>query len=369
MRVAVTGASGFIGRRVVTAAEAAGHQVVRLTRDTPRTECLAEVRAADAVIHLAGVNRSPNAQDFEAINAELTGQIAGAIDAKRSPIVLFSSSTQSGNDSEYGRTKRRAEEVLEELGSRGARIGIFRLPNVFGPGARPNYNSAIATFAHNSATGKALDIHDAARELSLVYVHDVARAFVDALTNAPARGAELRSVEPVFCATVGGLAQTFAGFADSRSNQRVPDVATEFSRRLYATYLSYLPPSGLAYDLAKRTDDRGALAEFLKSDTAGQIFVSRTRPGITRGNHFHHTKTEKFLVLEGDAVVRFRHVDGAGQILEYPVSGHQFRVVDIPPDYTHSIENVGAGELVVLFWASEIFDPADPDTTPLNVRN
>lgn len=369
MKVAVTGASGFIGRRVVTAAQGAGHQVVRLTRDTPRQECLSAARAADAVIHLAGMNRSPEPRDFDAINVELTEQIADAIDATRAPIVLFSSSTQSGNATDYGRTKRRAEESLERLGERGARVAIFRLPNVFGPGGRPNYNSVVATFAHNAATGKRLEIHDGSHELSLVYVHDVARAFVDALAQPPARGAELRSVAPVFCATVGGLAQTFTGFAASRSNQRVPDVASELGRRLYATYLSYLAPSNFAYDLDARRDDRGALAEFLKSDAAGQIFVSRTHPGITRGNHFHHTKTEKFLVLEGEAVVRFRQVDGTSEILEYPVSGKQFRVVDIPPDYTHSIENVGTGELIVLFWASEVFDPAAPDTTPLNVRH
>jgi UDP-2-acetamido-2,6-beta-L-arabino-hexul-4-ose reductase len=196
----------------------------------------------------------------------------------------------------------------------------------------------------------------------------VAAAMVAALASAPAKGAELRSVEPVHCATVGRLAALFGDFAASRANQRVPEVAGDLQKRLYATYLSYLPERAFAYDLPAKTDNRGSLAEFLKSDSAGQIFVSRTHPGITRGNHFHHTKTEKFLVLEGDAVVRFRRVDGTGQVLEYPVSGSQFRVVDIPPDYTHSIENTGARELIVLFWASEIFDPAAPDTMALNVR-
>jgi UDP-2-acetamido-2,6-beta-L-arabino-hexul-4-ose reductase len=368
MKVVVTGASGFIGRRVVTAAAQQGHSVVSITRETPRETLVEELRAADAVMHLAGANRPKDPADFQRINADLTASVCDAIDASRRPIVIFSSSTQSGNDTEYGRTKREAEDCLGRLASKGARVVIFRLPNVFGPGARPNYNSAVATFAHNAANGKPLEVHDASRELSLVYVHDVAAAIVGALSRPPASGVDLRSVEPVYCATVGRLAALFQGFAASRSNQRVPDVAGELPKRLYATYLSHLPASGFAYDLPARTDDRGSLAEFLKSDSAGQIFVSRTHPGITRGNHFHHTKTEKFLVLEGDAIVRFRRVDGTGQILEYPVSGSQFRVVDIPPDYTHSIENTGARELVVLFWASEIFDPAAPDTMALNVR-
>jgi len=368
MNVVVTGAGGFIGRRVVTAAVGAGHQVRSVTRSTPMPETRAALKEADAVIHLAGVNRPEDPAEFQAVNADYTAALCDSIDASRAPIIVFSSSTQSGNDTEYGRTKRSAEECLERLGAKGARVAIFRLPNVYGPGARPNYNSAVATFAFNAATGKPLEVHDAARELSLVYVHDVAGAMVDTLANPPAPGATVRSAEPVHCATVGRLAELFRGFAASRSTQRVPDVSSDLAKRLYATYLSHLPEGAFAYHLPAKEDNRGALAEFLKSEGAGQIFVSRTLPGVTRGNHFHHTKTEKFLVLEGDAVIRFRRVDGAGTVLEYPVSGRQFRVVDIPPDYTHSIENVGAGELVVLFWACEIFDPAAPDTTPLNVR-
>jgi UDP-2-acetamido-2,6-beta-L-arabino-hexul-4-ose reductase len=357
MKVVVTGANGFIGRRVVTAAAQQGHAVVPVTRDTPRADLVNELRTADAVVHLAGANRPHDPADFQRINVDLTASVCDAIDASRRPIVVFSSSTQSGNETEYGRTKREAEECLVGLAS-----------NVFGPGARPNYNSAVATFAHNAANGKPLDVHDPSRELSLVYVHDVAAAMAAALASPPGSGVELRSVEPVYCATVGRLAALFREFAMSRANQRVPDVAGDLPRRLYATYLSHLPERAFVYDLPAKTDDRGSLAEFLKSDFAGQIFVSRTHPGITRGNHFHHTKTEKFLVLEGDAVVRFRRVDGTGQVLEYPVSGSQFRVVDIPPDYTHSIENTGTRELIVLFWASEIFDPAAPDTMALNVR-
>lgn len=368
MKVVVTGANGFIGRRVVGAAASQGHDVIPIVRTTPREQLIDAVQRSDAVIHLAGVNRSDDPAEFDAINGALTEAIVASLSAARGHVVVLSSSTQSGTASHYGRTKRRAEAAVERFALEGGRTAIFRLPNVFGPGARPNYNSAVATFAFNSANGKPLEVHDAARELSLVWVHDVAAAMVAALGDATAGAVSYLSVEPQYCASVGRLAELFTGFARSRDAQRVPEVGSELTRRLYATYLSYLPDRGLAYDLPTRTDDRGSLAEFLKSDAAGQIFVSRTRPGVTRGNHFHHGKTEKFLVLEGDAIIRFRRVDGTSDTLEYPVSGRDFRVVDIPPDYTHSIENVGATELIVLFWASEIFDPTAPDTHPLHVR-
>lgn len=367
MKVVVTGANGFIGRRVVAAAREQGHSVVAMTRDTPEPELDHALQHSDAVFHLAGINRSPNAADFDAVNVALTARVAACLDVSRQPIVVYSSSTQAGNGTHYGRTKQQAEETLAALGERGARVAIFRLPNVFGPGARPNYNSVVATFAHGAATGQPLEVHDASRELTLVYVHDVARAMVGVLEQPPLAGTEFRSAAPQYAVTVGKLAELFAQYGRSRDSQLVPDVSSELTRRLYATYLACLPEQQLGYALPRREDQRGVLAEFLKSPASGQLFVSRTRPGVTRGNHFHHTKTEKFLVLEGDAVIRFRRVSGDPRVVEYRVSGRDLRVVDIPPDWTHSIENAGAGELIVLFWACEIFDPSTPDTHPLDV--
>jgi UDP-2-acetamido-2,6-beta-L-arabino-hexul-4-ose reductase len=227
----------------------------------------------------------------------------------------------------------------------------------------------VATFAHNVARGLPLILHDPASTVALVYVHDVVGALIDAATSPPSPGtAESRLVTPVVDATVGELADLMKSFASSREDLKLPDFSRALVRELYATYLSYLPVDHLAYDLPKHSDARGTLAETVKSSFMGQIFVSRTAPGVTRGNHFHHTKTEKFLVVNGDAAIRFRPAfDPDGQVLEYRISATDFRVVDIPPGLTHSIENVGADELVVLFWASEIFDANHPDTFPLNV--
>jgi UDP-2-acetamido-2,6-beta-L-arabino-hexul-4-ose reductase len=368
MRVAVSGAHGFIGRRVVVALRSAGHEVLEITRATELTAAQDAIRSSGAFVHLAGVNRPKHAEEFATGNIVLTRAFADALDFERLPTVVFSSSTQAEVDNPYGRSKREAERILERVAQRGASVVIFRLPNVFGPGGRAEYNSAAATFAYNAARNLPIVVNDPERELTLVYVHDVARAMVDAVEHPPAsRACERRSVGPTNRIMVGELADRFREYAAARSTRRTPRVSTEFDRQLYATFVSSLPMDALPYALTQRSDARGALAEFLRSDTDGQIFVSRTRPGVTRGNHFHLTKVEKFLVLEGEASVRFRKVGTTGPVVEHRVSGRDFIVIDIPPDHTHSIENVGVSDLIVLFWASELFDPQASDTHPLDV--
>jgi UDP-2-acetamido-2,6-beta-L-arabino-hexul-4-ose reductase len=368
-RALVTGSAGFIGRRVADLLRREGHEVLTYDIDDPSALLADHVGKADFVFHLAGANRPPDPSEFERVNANLTEEVCElARRAATAPVVVLASTIQVTLDNPYGVSKRHAEHAVERFAGAGGRAVIFRLPNVFGPGCRPNYNSVVATFAHNAARGLPLDIHDPSRELMLVYVHDVAKAMLDAMHNPPVAGkADYREAAPVARTTLSELATMLSGYTESRSNAAAPGVADEFGRKLYATYLSYLKPDEFAYDLSPRTDERGALAEFLKSRAGGQLFISRTRPGAIRGNHYHHTKTEKFFVVEGEGLIRFRRVEGDGGVIEYPVKGTDFRVVDIPPDYTHSIENTGSTELVVLFWASEIFDPDAPDTLPLKV--
>jgi UDP-2-acetamido-2,6-beta-L-arabino-hexul-4-ose reductase len=365
MKVLVTGGAGFIGKHVVEALRRLENtEVLEYDLGNSEADLRASLAVADAIFHLAGVNRPKDVSEFQTGNAGLTEQICSILgELDRSPLLVLSSSTQAELDNPYGASKREAEGAVECYAfEANAAAVIFRLTNVFGKWCRPNYNSVVATFCNNVANDLPIEISDPARELELVYIDEVVAAFLDVLGTPPAPGAaDRRTANPTFRTTLGGLAATIRGFRESRVNLRVPDFSDGLVKRLYPTYLSYLPKDEFDYGLDIKTDPRGSLAEFVKSDSAGQIFVSRTKPGITRGNHYHHTKTEKFLVLEGSAVIRFRSIRG-DEVLEYPVRGDEYRVVDIPPGYTHSITNVGGGEMVVLFWSCEPFDPQHPDT-------
>jgi UDP-2-acetamido-2,6-beta-L-arabino-hexul-4-ose reductase len=362
--VLVTGAGGFLGRNLCVAL--AGRDDIALVRfDVEQTaaDLSRALDDADVVFHLAGVNRPPNPDEFHAVNAGLTAEICDALIARRRrPKIVLASSIQATLDNPYGRSKRAAEEaVLAYTEASGAPAVVYRLFNLFGKWCRPNYNSVTATFCHNIAHGLPIQISDPATEITLTYVDDVVAAFCGELADA-APGFRLAPPLPSHTTTLGELAELIQSFPAQRHSLLLPDFSSSFVRSLYATYLSYLATDDFAYPLQIKSDMRGSLAEFLKARGAGQLFVSRTKSGVTRGNHFHHTKTEKFLVVEGQAVIRLRAVDGGGRVIEYRVSGADFRVVDIPPGYAHSIENVGPGEMVTLFWASEVFDPERPDT-------
>jgi UDP-2-acetamido-2,6-beta-L-arabino-hexul-4-ose reductase len=370
MNIVVTGTGGFIGRNLVAWLNRRSDCCV-FPYDLGNTqeELVQALSAADLVFHLAGVNRPLLEREFQTGNVDFTSLICDVLlKAGRHVPVVLSSSIQAAQDNPYGVSKRQAEAVVTHYAqTNGARAMIYRLHNVFGKWCRPNYNSVVATFCHNIAHDLPITISDPARELELIHVDDVAAHFMQEIGREGAQsGVEYRSVSPSYKVTLGALAEKIRFFRQSRTSLRVPDLSDDFTRKLYGTYLAYLEPNDFAYNLDKKCDARGCLAEFVKSPPFGQIFVSRTAPGITRGNHYHHLKTEKFLVVEGDAIVRFRHIE-SGQVIEYSVHGTDFRVVDIPPGYTHSLENVGSGELVTLFWASEIFDPSRPDTNALSV--
>jgi UDP-2-acetamido-2,6-beta-L-arabino-hexul-4-ose reductase len=364
MNILVTGAQGFIGRNLIThLRQNPAYEVWGFDQENSPAELEAWLAQADFVFHLAGVNRPQTEDEFQTGNVDLTAQICDYLQAqgKATPLLL-SSSIQADLNNPYGQSKRLAEEEVARYAKRsGATVFIYRLTNVFGKWCRPNYNSVVATFCHNIARDLPIAISDPARELDLVHIDDVVAAFRSELDEAGLGGVVYREAEPIHRVSLGQLADMLKTFRQMRQTLLVPDLGDAFAHKLYGTFLSYLETSDFAYDLTKRSDPRGSLAEFVKSPPFGQIFVSRTKPGITRGNHFHHLKTEKFLVLEGKAVVHFRHIH-SDEVIEYPVDGEMYRVVDIPAGYTHSIENIGEGTLVTLFWASEIFDPERPDT-------
>lgn len=363
MKILITGAYGFIGKNLTTYLTQAGqHQLYLVGRDVSWSRVADSLATVDFVFHLAGVNRPQSDTEFQQVNAALTEQICQELLAlgKKTPIVL-SSSIQAALDNPYGQSKRNAEAAVRNYAEKsGATVHIYRLPGVFGKWCRPNYNSVVATFCHNIAHDESITIRDPDYTFDLVYIDDVVQHFVQQLDGTMA-GVCTPIIQPVHQTTLGALAAQIRAFHQGRTTLLAPNFADPFVHKLYATYLSYLEADDFCYALEKRSDPRGSLAEFIKLPAFGQIFVSRTNPGITRGNHYHHTKTEKFLVLEGEAIVRFRAVDSE-QVLEYPVCGSAYQVIDIPPGYTHSIENVGDGELVTLFWASELFDPQRPDT-------
>jgi len=363
--VLVTGAEGFIGKNLCVALERTNHVQVLKYDLNARPEGLDTfLEESDVVVHLAGVNRPEDPTYFTTVNLGLTQRIVDLLKEQgRNPLIIFSSSTQATLDNPYGISKRKAEETLAAFSrDRQVPVRIFRLPGAFGKWCRPNYNSVVATFCHNIAQGLEISITDPAKQVELVYIDDVVRAFATLIISSDVvRGFEFETVSPIYSITLGRLADLVKGFKDSRNTLLVADGADRLTRSLHATYLSYLPENTLDYSLHSKSDTRGALAELLKSRSFGQIFVSRTHPGVTRRNHYHHSKIEKFCVVEGEAIIRFRHILGK-EILEYRISGRDFKVVDIPPGYTHSIENVGETEMVVLFWSNEIFDPELPDT-------
>lgn len=364
--ILITGAKGFIGRNLM-AHLSLRNDVRLLAYDINNTaeEFRHWASEADVIFHLAGVNRPQSVDEFEPGNAGLTQELCRILgELGRKPHIVLTSSIQAACDNPYGLSKRHAEEVLRQFAEQsGTTIAIFRLKNVFGKWCRPNYNSVVATFCHNTARDLPIEVSDPSRQLEVVHVDDVVAALL-AETDRPQYSPQaIVSPDPIpsYTLTLGDLAGRIQFFREMQQSLRVPDFSATFNRQLYATYLSYVEPSRAEYGLNIRCDDRGNLAEFIKSPHFGQIFVSRTRPGITRGNHYHHTKTEKFLVLAGEGVIRLRQMDSK-EVLEYPVRGEDYRVIDILPGFTHSITNTGPTELITLFWSSEIFDPDRPDT-------
>jgi UDP-2-acetamido-2,6-beta-L-arabino-hexul-4-ose reductase len=361
--IVVTGGRGFIGSNLILALRRNPNNNVTVCEiDTPTMEIDRALGVSEAIYHLAGVNRPPDEEDYEIGNVGSLKRILDMLSLrKRSPLIVLASSAQALNDSPYGRSKRRAEALLMDYCERTkAPARIFRLPGVFGKWCRPNYNSVVATFCHNIARDMPIQITDRDKEIELVYVDDVVDTFIS-LGATQQKGTAFFEVNPVFKVRLGDLASALQEIRASRQTLRAADLSDPFLRRLYGTYISYLPASGFSYGLDSKIDARGELAEVIRANGHGQFFVSRTKPGFTRGNHYHNRKVEKFFVLEGEALISFRHMV-TGEKNEYLITAQDHKAIDIPPGWTHSILNTGRSDLIVLFWASETFDPDQADT-------
>jgi UDP-2-acetamido-2,6-beta-L-arabino-hexul-4-ose reductase len=363
MNILVTGANGFIGRNLCVFLGEAGYKnVSTITRDDSMGNILDKVSSADFIYHLAGVNRPESDADFKKGNTDLTALIVKQLvtENKKTPIVL-TSSTQASLDNAYGISKAGAENIINTYQTQtGADVYTYRLPNVFGKWCRPNYNSAIATFCFNTINDLPISINNAEAELNLVYIDDVCKNFLRLLEPTIAKS-KVCEISPVYKTTVGDVVEQLAKFKNSKKSLITEKVGTEFCRALYSTYVSYFTPEQFSYSVTRHGDERGTFVEMLKTHDSGQFSYFTAHPGITRGGHYHHTKTEKFLVIKGKASFKFRHIvsDEAYELL---VDGKESKIVETAPGWSHDITNIGDEEMIVMLWANEVFDRDNPDT-------
>ncbi|MGN5755595.1 UDP-2-acetamido-2,6-beta-L-arabino-hexul-4-ose reductase [Acinetobacter calcoaceticus] len=369
MKVLVTGSNGFIAKNFIQfLVEKPEVEILKTHRETTDQELEQSVLAADWIVHLAGVNRPLNENEFAEGNTTLTEKICQILQQanKKTPVIL-SSSIQVERDNPYGKSKLGGEEALVGLNqTQGNPIYICRLANVFGKWSRPNYNSAVATFCHNVVNDLPLQIHDENAVIRLVYVDDVVEIFWNIINGQQVE--QFFQVEPEYQITVGDLAKVLNGFKASRDTLITDRVGTGLTRALYSTYLSFLKPEQFDYSVPKYGDARGVFVEMLKTPDAGQFSYFTAHPGITRGGHYHHTKTEKFLVIKGKALFKFKHVV-TGEFYELETQGDEPRIVETVPGWTHDITNIGEDEMVVMLWANEIFDRDKPDTYAMPITN
>lgn len=362
--ILITGSGGFIGKNLIWELRSKGYEDLRLfDLDTDPGLLDAYTKDCDFVFHLAGVNRPEKQEEFMKGNFGFTDTLLASLKKNKNTCpILITSSIQAALDNPYGRSKKAGEELLfSHARQTGSTVYVFRLPNVFGKWCRPNYNSAVATFCHNIARDLPIQVNDPGAILSLVYIDDVLDAFLGALQGDVLKEDGFCRVSTVYTVKLGRIVELLREFKESRTNLSVPNMAKGFEKVLYSTYLSYLPENQFSYPLKMNTDNRGSFTEIIRTAERGQFSVNVSKPGITKGNHWHHTKNEKFLVVSGKALIRFRRI-GTGEVIDYHMSGERLEVVDIPPGYTHTIINEGEGDLVTFMWANEQYDPDRPDT-------
>ena len=366
MKILVTGAKGFVGKNLVAELNKSGdHEIYEFDIDTPIEKLDDFCKNCEFVYNLAGVNRPKDPEEFMEGNFGFATTLVDTLKKyKNIRPVMDSSSIQAALENPYGKSKKAGEDMLFAYGlETGAPVYIYRFPNIFGKWSRPNYNSAVATFCNNIANDLPITVNDRSTVMHLVYIDDVLEELLQALDRHPHVNADGYCYVPkVYEVTLGEIVNLLYSFKETRKNFMVTDMTEgSFEKKLYATYLSYLPPEKFSYPLVMPDDERGSFTDILKTVDRGQVSVNISHPGITKGNHWHHTKNEKFVVVSGKAVIRFRKY-GSDEVTEIHVSGEKLEVVDIPTGYTHSITNEGDTDLVTIMWSNECFNPGKPDT-------
>lgn len=368
MKILITGSNGFIAKNLIAALNRnSDYELLLFNRNSSLNKLETFIKTADFIIHLAGINRPENIDEFYQGNTDLTRILINLSEKhERNIPILLASSTQVIKDNDYGKSKLAAEELVQIYGqNNNVPIFIYRLPNVFGKWCRPNYNSVIATWCYNSTHDLSIQINDRNTVLTLVYIDDVVTSFMTCLSS-NTQEKKFVDVKPVYEKTLGEIESLLTQFKLSRESLLIPKVGCGFERALYATYLSYLPTNNFSYELNGHSDTRGTFYEILKTIDSGQFSISTTQPGITRGNHYHDTKNEKFLVIKGEALIELRHIL-TNEIIKYSVSEKKMQIVEMVTGYTHNITNISDTEMILLIWANEVFNPDHPDTHFLKV--
>ena len=382
MKILITGAKGFVGKNLIATLNCIKDgkdkrfgidtdiTIFEYDIDTPDEMLNNFTEECDFVFHLAGVNRPKDEKDFMEGNFGFTSVLLEKLkkNNNKAPI-LITSSIQAAFDNPYGKSKKAGEELLFNYGrENNIKVCVYRLPNVFGKWCRPNYNSAVATFCHNLARNLPITVNDRSHIMNLVYIDDVVSEFIMALNQKENQSDDGYCYVPtVHKITLGEIVDLLYSYRKIRVDKQIPYLKeNSFEKKLYSTYLSYLPEKEFSYPLEMHCDDRGSFTELFRSPERGQVSVNISKPGITKGNHWHHTKNEKFVVVSGTGVIRFRKPD-SNETIEYYVSGDKIEVVDIPVGYTHNIENLGDTDMVTVMWCNECFDPDKPDTYFLEV--
>ena len=359
MKVLITGADGFIGTNLQAFLRESDIEIDKYTKENQLSELEGKIKSADYIVHLAGVNRPQTPEEFFEGNTDLTKIIVDLLNKNqlKTPMI-FSSSIQAALDNDYGKSKRLAEDYIFNNYPSGI---VFRLHNVFGKGCMPNYNSVVATFCYNLAHQKDITITEPEKDIELIYIDDICKTFLDLITGKTKPNPEYNYVEPVKTIKLKELAELLTSFSKDIHSIDVPQTGDPFIKKLFSTYISYCELDDLIVSAEEKTDERGLFSELIHTETSGQVSISTSKPGIVRGNHYHHTKIEKFIVLKGEAVISLRKL-GEKEVKRYNVSGDKLQIVTIPVGYTHNIKNTGNDEMVLLIWCNEIFNNNNPDT-------
>lgn len=365
----MTGAGGFVGKNLIAELNNQGYNdVYKFDLDTDKKLLENYTQDCEFVFHLAGVNRPTEEHEFMDGNFGFTSELLALLKKNNNQApILITSSIQAENDNPYGKSKKAGEDLIFEYGSEtGTKVFVYRLPNLFGKWSRPNYNTVVATYCYNIARGIEIKVNNPDAILRLCYIDDVVKEIINAMLERPNIEGDFCKVAEEYGINLGDLANLIKSFKQSRYELSIPDMGNVLIRKLFSTYQSFLPVDEFAYPLKMNLDDRGSFTELIRTPERGQISVNISKPGITKGNHWHHTKSEKFIVVSGNGIIRFKSLN-SNEILEYKVSGEKLEVVDIPPGYTHNIENIGKTDLVTIMWADEGYNPDKPDTYFLEV--